>query len=288
MKHRPPYRPADGYDHQFVVALDIETIPRESANIEGTFPPITEHLPVVASLVSADWQPDGSTAFGVTSIVSDGDEAMFIARVEAALPRSGTLVTFNGRGFDLPVLAMTALASCSFACPNLSALARAPRFGGDHADLADLIGNFGGARGASLKSMCERLGIPIKTQGHGSSVAELWAAGERDAIVRYCEEDTLASLIAFKVWLAMRDAEPARMIRPLGHLGAWLDDRPDLDHLHAFATCAPVRWARARLPGLLVADALADAELRLRKAREERAFRGPRGHHDIEDDTSIF
>ena len=161
------------------------------------------HRPLVASLLAADQVEYGQWQFAVESVEFD-DEKAAITRIDELLGGK-RCVTFNGKGFDLPVLALTAMRASAFNCRNLTDAWMSHRFSGSHIDVADLISCFGAAPRVSLEMLCEAAAIPVKTQGHGSDVAEMLRDQGLRAVSRYCEEDVASTLILFaqSTWLAI-------------------------------------------------------------------------------------
>ena len=108
------------------------------------------------------------------------------------------VVTWNGRGFDLPVLALRAL-----------------RFGLDfrwyyrgegyryrfteegHLDLCDVISDHGAAKMTSLDGAARVIGLPGKDGVDGSQVEGLYNAGQLDALRRYCLADVTQTAFLF-------------------------------------------------------------------------------------------
>ncbi len=106
-----------------------------------------------------------------------------------------TLVTFNGRGFDLPVLELAALSE------RISVgdwFASRDRFRGRHLDLMDYLSNYGGWRmSGGLNMLAKRLGLPGKTGVDGSQVYDMWLAGKQAEIEEYCLRDVLDMYFVF-------------------------------------------------------------------------------------------
>ena len=73
------------------------------------------------------------------------------------------------------------------------------------------------------------------------------------------------------VWV-IGGAQIYALALPLADLSLWIESEPKLHHLLPFATCRPALWARSRAPALRAEAALADAELRLRRERDEAAI----------------
>ena len=110
----------------------------------------------------------------------------------------GTLVSFNGRGFDLPVLELHALRH------GVSA----PRYFGErnglrarygrHLDLYDFLTNGGAARLRGGFDLATRLaGLPGKGKVAGADVQSLWEQGRADEVHHYCADDVIQTYFLF-------------------------------------------------------------------------------------------
>jgi predicted PolB exonuclease-like 3'-5' exonuclease len=115
----------------------------------------------------------------------------FWRRIEAF---PGTLVSFNGRTFDLPVLELQAL---RYGC-------QAPRYFNEkyghryryseerHYDLFEFLSNAGASRIRGGFNLLARLiGLPGKTWVDGSMIQGLWDAGRLETIHAYCRHDVI-------------------------------------------------------------------------------------------------
>ena len=106
------------------------------------------------------------------------------------------IVTYNGRGFDLPLLE---LAAFRYGFPGKDYFARGRnRFNGD-LDLFDWMSNFGAARGLTggLDLLAKLLGKPGKMDVSGDQVYEMYLAGKFQEINEYCLCDTLDTYFVF-------------------------------------------------------------------------------------------
>jgi len=211
-----------------LAVLDIETV--AATTEDNSFPPWPTHRPVVASVLTADRRRYGQWQFELESVTFD-DGRCAIERVSHLLERR-TVIGFNTRGFDLPALAVEAMRHQHFDCAGLSLAWRANRYSGNHVDLLDVISSFGGARGANLAMLCAELGIPCKVDAHGSEVGEMMASGKADAVARYCESDTAATLCLAGMVLALRHNEPT-YAGLVSQFGVWVRER-GLKHLAAY------------------------------------------------------
>lgn len=115
-----------------------------------------------------------------------------------------TLVTFNGRGFDLPVLEMCAF---RYGIPvpawfkNDGPNWEQPRnryASAAHFDLQEFLTSFGAARqSGGLDLLATLLGKPGKMDTKGHMVQDLWQAGEHQRIDDYCICDALDTYFVF-------------------------------------------------------------------------------------------
>ena len=176
------------------------------------FLPVCFHRVVSISAVMAD-------GFGRFLRVStlDGESERdkiekFLAFIEDFNPR---LVSFNGRGFDLPMIMARAM------CYDLSAAAyfetndrdnnkskwenyRSRYDGRFHLDLLDHISDFGAVRGLKLDHICASVGLPGKYDVHGDQVLQLYYGGEQAKIDEYCRSDVLNTYWLFLKYELLR------------------------------------------------------------------------------------
>lgn len=160
------------------------------------------------------------------------------------------LVTFNGRGYDLPVLEFAAY-RYGLSLPdwfNVDARSfEQPRNrynSAAHIDLMELFSNFGALRmSGGLNLMAHLIGKPGKTGLDGSMIQDLYDAGETEKINDYCRCDALDTYFVFlrsrvllgkatleqeqsivaeaKQWLQSRAAERPVYGYYLEHWGDW-------------------------------------------------------------------
>jgi 3'-5' exonuclease len=105
------------------------------------------------------------------------------------------LVTFNGRGFDLPLLE---LAAFRYGCCGGDYFLNRNRYNGNHLDLMDWLSNFGALRMAGgLDVLAKLLGKPGKTSCTGDKVYQWLLEGKIKEINDYCMFDTLDTYFVF-------------------------------------------------------------------------------------------
>jgi predicted PolB exonuclease-like 3'-5' exonuclease len=211
------------------------------AKYETDFIPYTFQVPVsvVVAKVAAD--------YGLIDIVAL-DDPQFRPHVitehfwrgwEAY--RRPTLVSFNGRTFDLPLLELAAFRFGLslpgwFAVGGKSFEQPRNRYNTEsHLDLHDVLTNFGATRfTGGLNLIANLLGKPGKMDVQGHMVQDLWNEGQVAQINDYCRCDVLDTYFAFLRsmvllgQLALTDEQ-----RLVMHAKAWLTERAA--HSRAYA-----------------------------------------------------
>jgi len=144
----------------------------------------------------------------------DADEAEIIRRFYAGVERySPTLVSWNGSGFDLPVLHYRALKN-GVQAPRYWETGDSDRefrynnylsrFHWRHIDLMDVLAGFQPRGRASLDQIAVMLGFPGKLGMSGDKVWDQWLAGGLKAIRDYCETDVLNTHLVYLRFEYMR------------------------------------------------------------------------------------
>ena len=115
-----------------------------------------------------------------------------------------TLVTFNGRGFDMPLLELCAFRYGIQIADWLAEDARSfdqPRYRYNtaaHFDLHEWLTNNGASRfNGGLSLAANLIGKPGKTEVAGHMVQDLWDAGKAAEIHDYCRGDVLDTYFIF-------------------------------------------------------------------------------------------
>lgn len=112
---------------------------------------------------------------------------------------NATLVSFNGRGFDLPVLELAAFRyGISVHGHFENRFGRRYRFGTAHLDLNDWLSNHGACPiTGGLNLLSKLLGKPGKMTVRGQDVWELYKSGKIQEINDYCMFDVLDTYFVF-------------------------------------------------------------------------------------------
>ncbi len=165
---------------------------RARTGARSDFLPLPYHRPVAACTLDA--VEDGGIVRPVDVFAwtdRRGPEAELLARTWARLD-GASLVTFHGRGFDLPVLELRSL---KLGVPSVAWFA-GPR-GGGHLDLKELLTAQGAAPAAPLDLYAKLVGLPGKEDVAGEDVQKLYAAGALDRIAAYCMTDVVQTYLLF-------------------------------------------------------------------------------------------
>jgi predicted PolB exonuclease-like 3'-5' exonuclease len=216
------------------------------------FLPLPLHRVVAIAVVYRTPQRIFSGALGELGTSEEDLVRKFFAAVDGECPQ---LVSWNGTGFDLPVLHYRALRygvasptywetgdrRADFRYRNYHARHLSSR----HTDLMDALaggGGYGraGARGR-LDTVARLVGLPGKIGGSGEEILERVEAGRLAEVREYCEGDALNTYLLYLRYLYVRgllDAEETR--REGARVRAWLEEHPT-DLRRAFLE----RWDRA-------------------------------------------
>ncbi len=190
------------------------------------FLPLPYHRPVAACLLEA--AEDGGIV-RVTDVEAwtdrRGGEPDFLARTWDRLA-GATLVTFHGKGFDLPVLELRSLKR-SVPIPG-SFSGRRDAGAAEHLDLKEILSAGGNAAAAPLDLYAKLVGLPGKEDVAGEDVQALYAAGALDRIAAYCMTDVVQTYLLF---LRLRLVEGS--LTPDGYAESADDARARLPDLFA-------------------------------------------------------
>jgi 3'-5' exonuclease len=189
------YRHAELSDEE-AYARSRETIAAGSRSGSDFFP-VAFHVPVSIVVGDVDEQ---RVLTGVNVLAADEySEPALVARFWERLEQlRGTLVSFNGRGFDLPVLELAALRhGCRI--PRYFESGYRYRYSDEaHYDLYDFLTNSGmySVRGG-FDLVAKLIGLPGKGDVAGADVQSLWDAGRLDDIHAYCRRDVIQTYFLF-------------------------------------------------------------------------------------------
>lgn len=227
------------------------------------FLPLPYHRPVAACLLEAV-EDGGIVRLADAEAWTDrrGDEAAFIGRLWERLD-GASVVTFHGRGFDLPVLELRSL---KLAVPTPTWFRGARRAGSmEHLDVKEFLAAPGPSGAAPLDLYAKLVGLPGKEDVAGADVGALYARGELDRIAAYCMTDVVQTWLLFMRWRLVEGS-----LTPDGYAESVLQMREELPRLLARRLRA---GERALLDGFLerCAPFFAEGKERPRRAASGRS-----------------
>lgn len=207
----------------------------------GDFLPLHQHRVVAISVLLRSRDELRLWSLGEP----ESPEEELVARFFDGLERySPDLVSWNGSGFDLPVLHYRAMrhgihaarywetgdSDQSFRWNNYLS-----RFHWRHLDLMDVLAGFQARAAARLDEMAVLLGFPGKLGMSGEAVWEYYAAGRIGEIRDYCETDVLNTYLIYLRFELMRGRlQPVELERELARVRELLAGSGQ-SHLEAFA-----------------------------------------------------
>lgn len=188
------------------LVLDLETVldrslppPKKGVDGKEVFPPAPYHQIVVmgAALLDANYQ---LRRLWVVGEDGDRDERGTLAALAGFLgeQRDLTVVSYNGRGFDLPVIAARCLRH-SVAFPWYYRQ-RDPRYRYStvgHFDVMDFLVDHGATKSYSLDIAAKIIGMPGKMDCNGADVQTMIDEGRLEEVRSYCLSDVAQTIAIF-------------------------------------------------------------------------------------------
>lgn len=187
---------------------------REASPSGSDFLPVTFQTPVAACVIRVN---NKFQMEKVTCLDAPEFRAAEVVRkywLGISLHKRASLVTFNGRGFDIPLLELAAYRQGISIQDHI--VHTRHRFNGNSLDLQEFFTNFGACRMVGgLNLLAKMIGLPGKMETTGDQVLELWRKGDLQAINDYCMFDTLDTYFVFlrsRVMTGDLDIEAERAI----------------------------------------------------------------------------
>jgi 3'-5' exonuclease len=200
-----------------VMVWDLETVPdlegfaqangligKSSAEIRAVmgndFPKLIYHSIVCIGALVASRTPNGYEVqvVGAPHVGQRTEKELIESFVNKIGQLSPQMVTFNGGGFDLPVLRYRAMIHGVFA-PGMHNRAYYHRYTDDNVDLCDVLSSFSYGGKVTLDELSRIMGLPGKPGGmDGSRVEAYFNAGRIQEIADYCKSDVINT---YRLWL---------------------------------------------------------------------------------------
>jgi predicted PolB exonuclease-like 3'-5' exonuclease len=189
------------------LVLDIETVPDPElawdAAVDGFAPPPFHQVVALGVLwLDASYELQKLGAFGGEEDAPPDEAEVLREFADFIGKRQPRMVTFNGRRFDLPVLANRMLKHGvpfpAYYVGRSGALDYRYRYSDEaHIDLADLVTDYGASRMPSLDALAQLVGMPGKMGLDGSKVQSMFEHGRHAEIRDYCLHDVVQTTFVF-------------------------------------------------------------------------------------------
>lgn len=175
-------------------------IAKREAEAGNAFMPYPLHKIACLSVL---WVNVSKKHYRLRSLSLDAmDEKEILTKFLNSLTQNPILVSWNGKGFDVPVLGYRSLHH-RLSAPKLFSEHRGgylDRYGNTHIDVMEKLkfGSFSNSQKLDLVSaLC---GVAGKGGTDGSQVLPMVQNGEWDKLCRYCESDVLNTWFLFLYW----------------------------------------------------------------------------------------
>jgi predicted PolB exonuclease-like 3'-5' exonuclease len=200
---------ARAQDNEYLI-LDIETIPdlgrwqrpEVPHGTDAPFPPTWAHRIIVIGCLwlDGDYRLKRMGVVGKSSHAGDdASERELLQDFSRWVGRAHPLlVTYNGRSFDMPVIAMRALCHGVPLAWYYRERGLRYRYSEEgHLDLCDWLADHGATRSSRLDVIARLIGLPGKTGADGSQVEGLFLGGQLAEIQKYCLADVSQTALLF-------------------------------------------------------------------------------------------
>ena len=164
------------------------------------FIPVTFQLPVIVSMLEVDEKffPIRMRTLDEPHFRTEEITRQFWNVIEDEY-NDASFVTFNGRGFDFPLMELMAFRFGVTAKRHFKdKFASRFRFGTKHIDLHDWLSNYSAIKmQGGLNLLAKVIGKPGKVEMSGDDVYDLYKAGKISQIHEYCVGDVLDTYFVF-------------------------------------------------------------------------------------------
>ncbi|HYC35202.1 MAG TPA: 3'-5' exonuclease [Usitatibacter sp.] len=233
--------------------VDLASQRRRQATGSDFLPPHVQRVVAISCALRSD---EGVRVWSLGAVEEPEPQLIkrFFDGIEKYTPQ---LVSWNGSGFDLPVLHYRALVHGVPGCcywdqgdndREFKFNNYLSRFHTRHTDLMDVLAGFVNRAWAPLHEIAQLCGLPGKLGMDGSQVAEAFARGEVAAIRDYCETDVANTYLLYLRFQLIRGAlDTAGYEREVGVFRDWLGQQAS-PHWLQFRKLWEQAWLRYRQP----------------------------------------
>lgn len=177
---------------------------------KAPMPPIYACRPIV---IGCAWLDENLICKDMGPITEDGNppelsEPNMLRTWSKFMENGKKIVSWFGRGFDLPVLTSRAFYRGVPLAWYFDENYRYRYSEDKHIDLCDVLSNFGAVRsGIKLDGFARLVGLPGKPGIDGSMVGRMYEEGKYDEIVAYCMTDVIGTALCFLRWKLIKGVD---------------------------------------------------------------------------------
>lgn len=137
----------------------------------------------------------------------------FFSYIKKCVEKDGekpTLISYNGKMFDIPVLQYRAMKygiqAPEFYMRKTKWDGYEARYTDEHLDLIEVLSNYGASAKIKMLEICSIFNIPCKFNNSGSDVTDMYDAGKIIDIQNYCEIDVICTTLIYAKYSMHRGA----------------------------------------------------------------------------------
>jgi predicted PolB exonuclease-like 3'-5' exonuclease len=236
-------------DHETTVQHLYETMKQLNGGSDFPRPHFHKIVAIGCLLADIDYDDNRKEIYTLRRLgcVGEGDDErkLLADLLDFGAKEPLRLVSFNGRGFDLPVIKIRSLAHGLSAEWLFQSGDKWSNYSSRydmvwHVDMADVLADFGATRPCKLDEVCTLIGLPGKLDISGGKVYELHREGKLQEIRDYCETDVLNTYLLYQRYqhLAGVVSDDA-LANEEAHVMKYCEDEgaktsPNRPHLHQF------------------------------------------------------
>jgi hypothetical protein len=220
-----------------IFVLDLETVRNDLAwtpppgRPDALAPAPCWDIVCIGGMLLTATQPDeGPATVKATLKIVSGASPVEAVQTVARIANEATLVSFNGRGFDFPVMEAT-LIRAGVSAPSLFRKSVRGRYDAGHQDVCDYLSNHGSTAPFSQDLWSRAVGLPGKGAVSGGDVAAMMAEGRTAEVNAYCLADVLQLAIIY-----------LDTVRAAAGVPAWLTDAFELAAWKAARENPALEW----------------------------------------------
>jgi len=207
---------------------------------KSEFAPVYAQAPVAIGCVWLDFDLSvkkvGCLKIQENKTLLEGEPILLAEWNDFMASKRPTIVTWNGRGFDLPALMLRSFRHGLNLNWYFGTRDYRYRYSEEkHLDLMDAMADYGAVRSMKLDAIATLAGLPGKHDDmDGSKVAGMFDEGRIAEIAQYCTSDTVQTAFVFMRWRLIKGQISLEMYRDaVSTLLQTIEKEPATERLHS-------------------------------------------------------